>query len=524
MAINIVSQPQSPYNPAYNPIVYVVNSTEKSRQGFRYIVEIKSTGAFPYVIGSLKIAPRVGDGYCYVDVSGILKNYVDKALVLDTDYDATSDTVFPYSVEFGEEFQVTAGYNTVRDNNGFLTFVRTSAPHGLTNLDVGAPIVATNGFTPYTDSRQRVNGFHTIKSIPNGFEIETTTPWSVIGTLVGPVGGTWRFADRRVSRFTNLAKATGTVVNAALGLEEYKTYIDSAISPWQNDSAAGEILTGLPLDGFEATLDQHVYLHVFNKPTTNTEWCYFTNSGGSVFRKATSGLLQIVKGVGVGPGNLGTLSLVSGSGNLIEPDTKWYTVQFRNTSGSWVSQTHKITLDRRCAINNIQILFMDRKSSWGSFAFQLRNRESVTVEKSTFRKEIPKTLTPSWVTVNRDDRGTQTFHSRAQKSWELNTNWMGDAMSLYFESLLSSPYTLINWGDGKWYACQVEDVSGFVTERYKNVKLIRKTIKISLSIEDPVQTAGTITPFQGAGFNANDGFVEPAPSDWNPRNLGVSPG
>ena len=27
---------------------------------------------------------------------------------------------------------------------------------------------------------------------------------------------------------------------------------------------------------------------------------------------------------------------------------------------------------------------------------------------------------------------------------------------------------------------------------------------------------------QGAGFNANDGFAQPAPSDWNPRSLGAA--
>ena len=130
-------------------------------------------------------------------------------------------------------------------------------------------------------------------------------------------------------------------------------------------------------------------------------------------------------------------------------------------------------------------------------------------------------MTPSWVTIQREDKGTQTFHSRVQKTFELNTDWMRDAMSVYFEELLTSPYTFINFGDGKWYGCQVVDGT-FETMRYKNERLIRKTIEVYASIESPIQTAGTITPFQGAGYNLSDGFVTPAPSDWNPRNLGVS--
>jgi hypothetical protein len=163
---------------------------------------------------------------------------------------------------------------------------------------------------------------------------------------------------------------------------------------------------------------------------------------------------------------------------------------------------------------------MDRKSSWLSYSFQLRSNESITTTKSTYRKEIPKEVTPSWVTLQRTDRGTQTFHSEFRKTRVLRTDWMNDAMSLYFEELLTSPYTFINFGDGKWYACQVEDGT-FETIRYKNERLISKTINVFASIESPVQSASTITPYIGLGYNLSDGYKEPSPADWNPRNLGA---
>ena len=169
---------------------------------------------------------------------------------------------------------------------------------------------------------------------------------------------------------------------------------------------------------------------------------------------------------------------------------------------------------------------MDRKSSWLSYAFQLRAQENIETEKKTYRKEIPKINTPSWVTIERDDRGTQTFHSSFKKRYILNTNWMNDDMSVYFEELLTSPYTYINFGDGKWYGCQVEDGT-FETVRYKNERLIRKTITVYPSIESPVQDASTITPFIGVGYNIGDGFVDPAPDEWNPRDVqpgGPTPG
>jgi hypothetical protein len=196
-----------------------------------------------------------------------------------------------------------------------------------------------------------------------------------------------------------------------------------------------------------------------------------------------------------------------------------------NTAGTWLSKKYRIDLDRRCRIEDIQILFMDRKSSWGSYAFQLRKLENVTTEKTLWRKEIPKVITPGWVTMDRADSGLSVLHSKIKKTWQLNTNWMNDAMSVYFEELLSSPYCYINFGDGKWYSCLVEDGT-YQTLRYKNERLIRKTISCYASLDTPVQDAGTITPYIGQGFNLRDGFQGATPADLvlPVGNFGVSLG
>ena len=40
MAITIIASPTGNTQPAYNPIVYVVDSTNKSLPGFRYVFQI----------------------------------------------------------------------------------------------------------------------------------------------------------------------------------------------------------------------------------------------------------------------------------------------------------------------------------------------------------------------------------------------------------------------------------------------------------------------------------------------------
>lgn len=520
MAITIISQPRSQYNPAYNPLTWVFDSNLKSTPSFRYIVEIWTSSPLTSnpinKIGELKIAPRNGDGYGYVDVSGIVKNYVDKSApalngVANIDFDASKNVSFSFYLRLGEEYLQTGSYLNVTDVGGFLTFI-TPSPHGLNSTYINTTITAQNSLF-YPNVLQRVNGMWMIKSLPTSTQIQTTTPWSIIGTQFGSCPGTWSFADRRTIRTVNTTTSIQTVLNTALNLDQYKIYVDSASSPWADNSVQGELLTNMPNTDFTATLDQYAYLHVLNRPIgTNAEWVYFTNSNGEVFRRNFAGTLQDVKGFAVGPGNLGTVVPVTGTLPVIKANTTWYDVKIRNTSGSWQSQTYRFNLDRRCAINPIQILFMDRKSSWLSYSFQLRQRENIEVIKSMYRKEIPKTLQPAWVTLDRADQGTTTFHSRFIKRFELNSNWMNDAMSLYFEELLTSPYTYINWGDGKWYSVQVEPGT-FETLRYKNDRLIRKTCTVYKSVEDPVQDASTITPFTGLGYRMNDGFIEPAPRD-----------
>ena len=519
MAITIISQPRSQYNPAYNPLVWVFDSNLKSSPSFRYIVEIWTSLSPVVKVAELKIAPRNGDGYGYVDVSGIVKNYVDKSFpplngIYDSDFDAGSNTVWNFFIKFGEEYLYNVNYLGVFNVGGFMTF-KTTAPHGLNSTSVGSTIKATNSFQNYNDSRNNLNGFWTVKDVSVADEIQTTTPWGV--ATGNPVSnncpGQIVFANRQTVRNFTIPTPNQMVINAALSLDQYKDYVDAAVSPWTDNSAAGELLTNMPYTEFTATLDQYAYIHAFTQPTNaGVQWVYFQNSNGDIFRRNFPGGSQYAKGFAVGPGNFGTLTPVSGTLPLIKPNTTFYDVWVSNGVGTWQSRGYRFNLDRRCAINPIQILFMDRKSSWLSYAFQLRQKESIETIKSQYRKEIPKTITPGWVTLDRSDAGTTTFHSRFIKRFELNSNWMNDAMSVYFEELLTSPYTYINWGDGKWYSVQVEPGT-YETMRYKNERLIRKTITVYKSIEDPVQDASTITPFIGKGYNLEDGFIEVGQGD-----------
>jgi hypothetical protein len=201
----------------------------------------------------------------------------------------------------------------------------------------------------------------------------------------------------------------------------------------------------------------------------------FVNSNGDVFRKVNSGEFY-VKQTSIGPGNLGSLILVSGTGSLIKDDTEWYDVSILNDGGSVVSETKRFYIDRRCPINDIEVIFMDRKGSFMSFYFPLRKFERIATEKEMYNKYVKSFTTYA--------DGVQVYNSDYKKSLTLNTNFMTDEMNIYFEELLTSPYTYVRL-DGSWYGCKIM-AGSFETERARNKRLLKRTIDIEFDMNAPV--------------------------------------
>jgi len=159
-----------------------------------------------------------------------------------------------------------------------------------------------------------------------------------------------------------------------------------------------------------------------------------------------------------------------------------------------ITERLRIYINRNCPINQTQILFMDRLGSWSSYAFPLRTLESGNVEKRQFRKEAGDISLPfsKWQ-YNSYDKGLSSFHIQHYKEFTLNTDFMPDCMSVYFEELRTSPYTYIKFDadirqdfePNTWYAVEILDRQ-WTTTRSKNKKLIRYTIRVRTSIDNPI--------------------------------------
>ena len=61
------------FAPAYNPLMFIYNSTNKNKLGFKYIFQVFQSGTATK-IGEYKVLPRFNDGYGQIDISKLLQS------------------------------------------------------------------------------------------------------------------------------------------------------------------------------------------------------------------------------------------------------------------------------------------------------------------------------------------------------------------------------------------------------------------------------------------------------------------
>ena len=74
MSQTTIASPQV-FSPAYNPLKFIIDSTNKNNTGFKYIFSVYESGT-SNKIGEYKMLPTYGDGYGEIDLSKLLQSQV----------------------------------------------------------------------------------------------------------------------------------------------------------------------------------------------------------------------------------------------------------------------------------------------------------------------------------------------------------------------------------------------------------------------------------------------------------------
>jgi len=487
MSQSTIASPQE-FSPAYNPIKFIVDSTNKNNTGFKYIFDVYEAGTATK-IAQYKVLPTYGDGYGEIDLSKLLQSQVSWDLnTLSTSWYNAPNSRYLYDVKVGEEqlaeYLYTANLN---NNGGNVRIVVTNT------FAVGDQVIieqADGGV-----ANPQLEGLHTVLSA-TGSTLTVNVAWSTV-TSVG-INGSVHYADNRKLITLNVTSFDDYITyNGAFRWLDWSVY-DQADYNLNYDQR--QWLTNQPQQ-FSCTLGQDLYLNL--RSPKGHDKIMFVNSLGDVFYKAINNADEISQ-VPVGPNNYGILV---GTGDLITNTVDWYDVYYLTALGIG-SLKYRVNLDRRTTISEYHMLFLDRMGSYSSFAFQLKSYERGEITREIFNRDVAGYIQGASWNYHTEDMGFMQSNVNVSKSFDLNTNWMEESAGQYFEELLTSPQTFVkivqyNTTEGgipiigedgcpvhiaestAYQPCIVQN-NTYEVYQQRNKNLIKQSITIKLSNQDNI--------------------------------------
>lgn len=470
MSISNLSTGLADFNPVYNPLVYIFDSSNKNSTGFRYVVDVYLAGTSNKIFEA-RVAPRPNDGYGYIDLSKPLSNYTTYDINLsNTTSMAITNSYVNYDVKIGEEYITEWSFIDSTFYSGNITKLTGVLAH---SFNVGDQIVIELATASYFPS---LEGLKTVSSISGTNSIIVNVPFVSSPTNNGVV----RYADNRKTIFRNLyTYSSQTAWNGSIRFDEWVGYTASSYKI-NATSSNNKLLTSLDGD-YMCAETQDLWINWAPYLSSMPMYVYFINDGGDVFRKSVNNMSEKLRQFSAGPNNVGSLSLVSGTGSLVKASTNYYDFYIASSSGTQMSKKYRVNIDRRCKIEDYEILFKDRLGSFLSINFPLRSKISGNIERSGFNKQIGNYNINKW-SYSVSDAGFVNTDMSITTTYELWTNFINNDMDNLFVELLSSSLTYIKI-DGVYYSCIVKD-KDYDIQSINYRKLIKRSIKVELSNEN----------------------------------------
>lgn len=476
-----IAVPQT-LTPAYNPIKYFYASTNSGFAGFKYIFDIYESGT-ANKIAEYRVLPNASTFYGEIDLSKLLQSKVSFDLfpTNTTVYDAPN-SYYKYDVKVGEEYLTVVQYTASLTNNGGNVQINVS-----NSFVAGDQIViaqADGGL-----ANPNLEGLFTVLSVGVGFLV-VNSAWSLVTNAA--INGDITYADgRRTVTRDIITKLNNYVFNGAIPWIQWPSWDEN---DYYLTGPSNEFLTSIPVNEFYATLSQDLWMNaVYGSMPGGTHKIIFSNPGGDIFEKSVTAS-DYLTGNAVGPNNLGTLTVISGTLPLIKPTTEYYQYYYEH-AGNQVSQVYTVNIDRRVQDKEYSIIFLDRLGSWGSFAFTGRYYENGTVTREQYNQDVAGYIQSSEWTYDLTDRGYINSYVSVDNTIDLNTNWMNEQMAQYFTELVSSPYTyfkISNYDEScdipastEYVSCNIV-TSNFEKFKQRNKNLIKQSITIKLANNDIV--------------------------------------
>ena len=464
-ATTIIAQPPV-MMPAYNPIKYIIDNTNKNEPGFRYIFTIYPAAGSHIpanVVAQYRVLPVYGTGYGEQDISLLMQSlvtYNETGISNAVPYNS-SESWYQYDVDLGYEYIDNIDYiNSLQESGGGDVEIHFNA-HGFIVGDQVVIVQADGGVANPT-----VEGLHTVLYADTNFFV-INARWDTV--TIDSINGNVTYADQRKTQVLD----DEVIEDQEIFNGAYNNNInngDNTPFPSNDYLSPGLLMTSnIQSINYPAAtfLNAQFYynLKVYAGYTYTVRFYDMSNTqiDAYLFIPASDGIYAVF----VGP-----TALV----------TEDYYIRIFYSAGNF--GYYYFTYDNRCTINDQQLIYLDRMGSWQSFAFQLRTYEKGQITREQYNQHIDGQVQSSqWVGVPLQ-KGFRTYNTNVTKTFDLNTNWMGEYDAKRFQELLTSPQ--VYYLSDNYYCACVVDATGFEVFSQKNKKLIKQSVTIKLAQQDPI--------------------------------------
>jgi hypothetical protein len=465
--------------PAYNPIKYIIDNTNKNEPGFRYIFSIypaAGSHTSATLVAQYRVLPVFGTGYGEQDISRLMQSLVtyNETGIFHVEggnpYDIPQSW-YQYDVDLGFEYIDNVEYTAALTIDGLNTNITSTTAHGFI---VGDQIVITQ-VSPGADN-PALEGLHTVISVTNSTNFTVNVLWSTITNI--NINGNVTYADlRKTQVLDDEVIEDQEVFNGAYNLfnntaQQYETFPSAQYL--SSGANARFMISTYNIQYYPAAAfyGAQIYynLRVYGGANYDVEWYDMNNNllDSASFTPANDGIYAVF----VGP-----------TDNVFED----YYIDVFSDIGGFSMPACYFTYDNRCPINQTnQLIYLDRMGSWQSFAFQLRTYEKGQITREQYNQHIDgQVVSNEWVGVNLQ-KGFRTYNTNVTKTFDLNTNWMGQDDATRFQELLTSPQVYYSYNEGGIFAACVVENNTFEVFSQKNKKLIKQSVTIRLAQQDPI--------------------------------------
>ena len=455
----IIAQP-SQLMPAYNPIKYIIDNTNKNEPGFRYIFTINPANVATQ-IAQYKTLPVYSTGYGEMDISKLMQALVTWKF----DLGQSDESWYQYDIDLGFEYISNINYTSSLTLSGTNVRINYTA-HGFVANDQILIVQSDGGV-----ANPGVEGLHTVISAnANDFTINALSADVTNAAIDGEV----TYADFRKTitpkdviiqdrevfngAYNNLIFNTGGVfpVNSYLGVTSPQIAL-TTLTP--NDSTARALMT-----------PNQIFYLLARVYTGSYDVIYYDIAGtslGTTNYSCTEGLHNFE---------------INTTDHSITED--FYVEIVCNFGAEPVFGPYYFAFDNRCAINDDVLYYLDRMGSWQSFAFQLKTYEKGEITREMYNQHVDGTVVSTKWQQGEYAMGNRSYNPNVMMSFDLNTNWMDQYNATRFQELLTSPQVFYS-ATGIDCACTVA-ATGFENFRQRNKNLIKQSVSIKLALNSPI--------------------------------------